>query len=164
MKTKVLISFTVTAKLICVFVLAYSKNRFSHKEAQIVLFQLTATLCIVLLFATLIASHRREHRWSQRSSHGSGHGSRRCGYLDRVECDEPGNLTDGTVSYNEKGFEDTVTYSCRSGFELVGLSARTCLSNGSWSGTMPTCIFTGKSVKLIITCYFNPLFFQEISS
>ena len=29
-KTKVLISFVVTAKLICVFVFAYAKNRFSH--------------------------------------------------------------------------------------------------------------------------------------
>ena len=35
-KTKVLISFAVTAKLICVFVFAYAKNRFSHDEAQLV--------------------------------------------------------------------------------------------------------------------------------
>ena len=34
-KTKALISFAVTAKLICVFVFAYAKNRFSHNEAQI---------------------------------------------------------------------------------------------------------------------------------
>ena len=31
-KTKALISFAVTAKLICVFVFAYAKNRFSHDE------------------------------------------------------------------------------------------------------------------------------------
>ena len=30
-----LISFAVTAKLICVFVFAYAKSRFSHDEAQI---------------------------------------------------------------------------------------------------------------------------------
>ena len=35
-KTKVLISFAVTAKLICVFVFAYAKSRFSHNEAHIV--------------------------------------------------------------------------------------------------------------------------------
>ena len=29
-KTKALISFAVTAKLICVFAFAYAKNRFSH--------------------------------------------------------------------------------------------------------------------------------------
>ena len=34
-KTKALISFAVTAKLICVFVFAYAKSRFSHHEAQI---------------------------------------------------------------------------------------------------------------------------------
>ena len=28
-------SFAVTAKLICVFVFAYAKNRFSHNEAHI---------------------------------------------------------------------------------------------------------------------------------
>ena len=35
-KTKALISFAVTAKLICVFVFAYAKNRFSHDEAHII--------------------------------------------------------------------------------------------------------------------------------
>ena len=34
-KTKALISFAVTAKLICVFVFAYVKIRFSHNEAHI---------------------------------------------------------------------------------------------------------------------------------
>ena len=34
-KTKALISFAVTAKLICVFVFAYAKSRFSHNEAQL---------------------------------------------------------------------------------------------------------------------------------
>ena len=34
-KTKALISFAVTAKLICVFVFAYVKSRFSHDEAEI---------------------------------------------------------------------------------------------------------------------------------
>ena len=32
-KTKALISFAVTVKLICVFVFAYAKSRFSHNEA-----------------------------------------------------------------------------------------------------------------------------------
>ena len=33
-KTKARISFAVTAKLICVFVFAYAKSRFSHDEDQ----------------------------------------------------------------------------------------------------------------------------------
>ena len=35
-KTKALISFAVTAKLICVFVFAYAKIRFSHDAAQFI--------------------------------------------------------------------------------------------------------------------------------
>ena len=34
-RTKALISFAVTAKLICVFVFAYAKKRFSHDKAHI---------------------------------------------------------------------------------------------------------------------------------
>ena len=34
-KPKALISFAVTAKLICVFVFAYAKSRFSHDAAHI---------------------------------------------------------------------------------------------------------------------------------
>ena len=36
-KTKALISFAVTAKLICVFVFVYAKSRFSHAAAHIIL-------------------------------------------------------------------------------------------------------------------------------
>ena len=36
-KTKALISFAVTAKLICVFIFAYAKIRFSYVEAQIII-------------------------------------------------------------------------------------------------------------------------------
>ena len=34
-ETKALISFAVTGKLICVFVFAYAKSRFSHDEAHL---------------------------------------------------------------------------------------------------------------------------------
>ena len=36
-KTKALISFAVTVKLICVFVLAYAKIRFSHDAAHMII-------------------------------------------------------------------------------------------------------------------------------
>ena len=35
-KTEALISFADTAHLICVFVFAYAKSRFSHNEAQFI--------------------------------------------------------------------------------------------------------------------------------
>ena len=37
MKTKLLISFAVTMKLICVFVFAYAKSQISHDTAQIII-------------------------------------------------------------------------------------------------------------------------------
>ena len=36
-KTKALISLAVTAKLICAFVFAYAKVRFSHDAAQVII-------------------------------------------------------------------------------------------------------------------------------
>ena len=41
MKTKALISFVVTAKLICVFVFAYAKSRFSHNAAHLKTIKIT---------------------------------------------------------------------------------------------------------------------------
>ena len=43
-KTKALISFVDTAKLICVFVFAYAKSQFSHNEAHMSLVVLESTV------------------------------------------------------------------------------------------------------------------------
>ena len=83
------------------------------------------------------------------SNQGVGEEHRSCGWLKRVNCNEPSGITDGTVDYIDTGFEDTASYSCDSGFELVGLSTRTCLNNQSWSGEMPTCVFGGMWSYLI---------------
>ena len=48
-KTKALISFAVTAKLICVFVFAYSKIRFSHNEAFMIVRLSVFKITILLL-------------------------------------------------------------------------------------------------------------------
>ena len=48
--TKALISFAVTAKLICIFVFAYAKSRFSHNEAHIIG---DCTYCSVIMVLTL---------------------------------------------------------------------------------------------------------------
>ena len=49
-KTKApLISFAVTAKLICVFVFAYTKSRFSHKETQIVVVEKVSKIIDLIL-------------------------------------------------------------------------------------------------------------------
>ena len=32
-----------------------------------------------------------------------------------------------------------VTYTCNSGYELMGNSTRTCQSSGQWTGSQPSC-------------------------
>ena len=43
------------------------------------------------------------------------------------------DLTSGTI------FRQTATYSCNTGYNLVGDSTRTCQATGVWSGSAPTC-------------------------
>ena len=43
------------------------------------------------------------------------------------------DLTSGTA------FEQTATYSCNTGYNLVGNRTQTCQALGQWSGSAPTC-------------------------
>ena len=45
----------------------------------------------------------------------------------------------GRVFVPTRNVGGSATYTCNSGFRLVGLSTRTCLSDGSWSGSQPIC-------------------------
>ena len=60
--------------------------------------------------------------------------------LTAVDC---GNLTDpdnGSVNHTPgTAFGQTATYSCDTGYNLVGDSTRTCQATEEWSGTAPTC-------------------------
>ena len=60
--------------------------------------------------------------------------------LPAVDC---GNLTDpanGQVNHTAgTTFGQNATYSCNTGYNLVGNSTRTCQATGSWSESEPTC-------------------------
>ena len=60
--------------------------------------------------------------------------------LTAVDC---GNLThpaNGSVNHTAgTTFGQTATYSCNTGYNLVGDRARTCQATGNWSGSAPTC-------------------------
>ena len=45
----------------------------------------------------------------------------------------------GRVSVTTHDDGDRATYTCNSGFTVVGPSTRTCLSDGSWSESEPIC-------------------------
>ena len=55
-KARALISFTVTPKLICIFVFAYAKSRFSHDAAQITYANSTGMLHVSILLSYLFIS------------------------------------------------------------------------------------------------------------
>ena len=60
--------------------------------------------------------------------------------LTAVDC---GSLTDpdnGQVDHTAgTSLGQTATYSCNTGYNLVGDSTRTCQAEGEWSGSAPTC-------------------------
>ena len=60
--------------------------------------------------------------------------------LTVVDC---GNLTDpsnGSVTHSAgTTFGENATYSCNTGYNLMGDRTRTCQATGEWSGSTPTC-------------------------
>ena len=65
-----------------------------------------------------------------------------------VDCGSLSNPVNGIVSYIASTYEQTATYSCNTGYNLVGSSSRRCSSTGRWSGSKPTCrgmLFTSLS-------------------
>ena len=57
-----------------------------------------------------------------------------------VDCGTLTNPANGQVTYTAGTlFGQTATYSCDSGYNLVGESVCTCQATGVWSGSVPTC-------------------------
>lgn len=48
--------------------------------------------------------------------------------------------TNGSVNRTTGNTGDEATYACDQGFTLSGDATRTCLPDGAWSGTAPTCV------------------------
>ena len=56
-----------------------------------------------------------------------------------VQCPNLPDPQNGRVSQRGNKPGDRASYTCNSGYELVGQSSRTCQNNGQWSGDAPTC-------------------------
>ncbi|XP_070563038.1 LOW QUALITY PROTEIN: sushi, von Willebrand factor type A, EGF and pentraxin domain-containing protein 1-like [Ptychodera flava] len=56
-----------------------------------------------------------------------------------IKCRTPDNIAHGRVMQSDYFFDSTIEYVCNSGYELNGSRIRRCLSDSTWSGTMPTC-------------------------
>ena len=56
-----------------------------------------------------------------------------------VNCGDPDTPTNGTRNGTVFTFNSTVFYSCDTGYNLTGATSLTCLSNGSWDESVPSC-------------------------
>ena len=56
-----------------------------------------------------------------------------------VDCGNVDPPSNGNVNAPETTFQAVATYSCVSGYSLVGDSIQTCQANGGWSGQIPQC-------------------------
>ena len=73
------------------------------------------------------------HQTVKCSSHLSFH-------LTAVDCGTLVDPANGQVDHTAgTTFQQTATYSCSTGYNLVGDSIRTCIATGEWSGSEPVC-------------------------
>ena len=56
-----------------------------------------------------------------------------------VDCGQLPSPANGVVSLSGTVFDSTASYSCNTGFNVVGNTPRTCQADGQWSGMAPTC-------------------------
>ena len=54
-------------------------------------------------------------------------------------CPTPLDLLNGNVLWTDLLVDSVATYTCNSGFELIGSEVRTCLSDAVWSNEEPVC-------------------------
>ena len=93
----------------------------------------------------------------------------------KVTCPTPANPADGYVDTTGNGVGATATYTCNTGFILVGPFARTCDIYGAWTGHPPTCdpgnlyfdilfkVASNSGLKCLYS-HVNCFKFKEISS
>ena len=56
-----------------------------------------------------------------------------------VSCNLSTTPSDTIATFSSNGTVSLVMYTCASGFTLSGTSIQTCLPDGAWSDTVPTC-------------------------
>ncbi len=57
-----------------------------------------------------------------------------------MTCPTPAEFNNGTVSAPTLTVSSEATYTCFSGYSLVGVDVRTCQADGTWNGAQPTCV------------------------
>ena len=75
-----------------------------------------------------------------------------CDFSLGTDCGQLSPPENGWMSGSKTSYPHNVSFTCRSGFILVGSSQRTCLRNGTWSGEEPTCLGIVKSKEKTLIC------------
>ena len=57
-----------------------------------------------------------------------------------IDCGTPQETPSAILDYLSTTVGSVSNYTCVEGYRLVGRAERVCLQNGSWSGTVPTCV------------------------
>ncbi|XP_019410274.1 PREDICTED: sushi, von Willebrand factor type A, EGF and pentraxin domain-containing protein 1, partial [Crocodylus porosus] len=60
-------------------------------------------------------------------------------FCEPVNCGPPEDLSHGFLNGSDFSYGEFIQYVCFKGYQLHGDSQRQCLSNGSWSGSLPSC-------------------------
>lgn len=78
----------------------------------------------------------------------------------RTRCQILSNPKNGRVEHGGTDIDSVATYSCQSGYVLDGLSQRRCASDGTWSGTDPTCkpIYLSLNLRNRVDHIYLPIF------
>ncbi len=85
-------------------------------------------------------------------------------YLLIVDCG-PLTVNNGMVDTSSgTTFMNTATYTCNTGYTLVGVNNRTCQADAIWSRTAPVCFCKNQLVYMythLYTCFFFSADFSE---
>ena len=104
---------------------------FVHRDSQ-------SEFSMHKVLSVMVPSIHYLHEFCQGSSSIKQHS---CSFLfTAVECGTLTNPANGQVTHTGRTrFGQTATYSCDTGYILVGQSNRTCQATGVWSGSEPIC-------------------------
>ena len=62
-----------------------------------------------------------------------------CRIPTAIDCGPLADPENGQVNVPSSTFRSTASYTCDSGFNLVGIQTRECQANEEWSDEAPTC-------------------------
>ena len=66
--------------------------------------------------------------------------------------------THGAVSFTGTSFGDIASFSCNSGYEIVGVANLSCGYDGSWSDNPATCRGKFNVIHISVVKEINPIF------